>query len=132
MTAVEFQNVSKSFARHKGSMLLRDKVTHWVRNRKVEPFFALKDVSFRLEQGGGLAVVGSNGAGKSTLLSLVAGLARPNSGTVQVEGRIAPLLELGSGFHPDLTGQENITVNASLIGLTRKRTREVFDQIVEF
>jgi ABC-type polysaccharide/polyol phosphate transport system ATPase subunit len=132
MTAVEFQNVSKCFARHTGSMLLRDKVTHWVRSRKVEPFFALKDVSFRLEQGGGLAVVGSNGAGKSTLLSLVAGLARPNSGTVQVEGRIAPLLELGSGFHPDLTGQENITVNASLIGLTRKRTREVFDQIVEF
>ena len=132
MTAVEFQNVSKTFARHTGSMLLRDKVSHWVRSRKTEPFFALKNVSFRLEQGAGLAVVGANGAGKSTLLSLLAGLARPDSGKVHVEGRIAPLLELGSGFHPDLTGEENITVNASLIGLTRKRTTEVFDQIIEF
>jgi ABC-type polysaccharide/polyol phosphate transport system ATPase subunit len=132
MTAVEFQNVSKTFARHTGSMLLRDKVKHWVRSRSTEPFFALKNVSFQLESGAGLAVIGANGAGKSTLLSLVAGLARPDTGRVHVKGRIAPLLELGSGFHPDLTGAENIKVNAALIGLTRKRTREVFDQVVEF
>jgi ABC-type polysaccharide/polyol phosphate transport system ATPase subunit len=132
MTVLEFQNVSKCFARHTGRMLFRDKVKTWVRSRSTEPFFALKNVSFQVESGAGLAVVGANGAGKSTLLSLAAGLARPDQGRVNVAGRIAPLLELGSGFHPDLTGLENITVNASLIGLTRKRTREVFDQVVEF
>ena len=113
-------------------MLLREKVVHWLQSRRSQPFFALKNISFRLEEGAGLAVIGSNGAGKSTLLSLVAGLARPDSGTVRVQGRIAPLLELGSGFHPDLTGEENIWVNAALIGLTRRRTREVFNQVVEF
>ena len=132
MPAVDFQNVSKSFARHTGSMLLRDKVKTWLRHRSTEPFYALKNVSFQLESGSGLGIIGANGAGKSTLLSLVAGLAKPDTGRVQVAGRIAPLLELGSGFHPDLTGAENIKVNASLIGLSRRRTRDVFDQIVEF
>jgi ABC-type polysaccharide/polyol phosphate transport system ATPase subunit len=76
--------------------------------------------------------VGQNGAAKSTLLSLVAGLSKPDSGSIAVNGRIAALLELGSGFHQDLTGAENVTLNASLLGLTRKRTTEIFDQIVEF
>src|SRR5678815_5060667 len=120
MTAIEFQNVSKAFARHAGHMLLRQRIRAWLRYRKREPFLALKNVSFRLNTGEGLAVVGSNGAGKSTLLSLVAGLAIPSSGTVRITGRIAPLLDLGSGFHPDLTGAENIRVNASLIGLSRE------------
>ena len=79
-----------------------------------------------------MAVIGSNGAGKSTLLGLVAGLATPDEGSVTVNGRIAALLELGSGFHPDLTGAENVRVNASLIGLSRRRTAELFDQIVDF
>jgi lipopolysaccharide transport system ATP-binding protein len=79
-----------------------------------------------------MAVVGSNGAGKSTLLSLVAGLSKPDVGSIAVNGRIAALLELGSGFHHDLTGAENITLNASLLGLSRKRTAQLFDQIVEF
>ena len=79
-----------------------------------------------------MAVLGSNGAGKSTLLSLVAGLSRPDAGSIAVNGRIAALLELGSGFHPDLTGAENITLNASLLGLSRRRTAELFDEIVEF
>lgn len=77
-------------------------------------------------------MVGANGAGKSTLLNLVAGIARPDAGTVRVNGRIAPLLDLGSGFHPDLTGAENIGINASVIGLSRRRTRELFDDIVDF
>jgi lipopolysaccharide transport system ATP-binding protein len=76
--------------------------------------------------------VGQNGAAKSTLLSLVAGLSKPDSGSIAVNGRIAALLELGSGFHQDLTGAENVTLNVSLLGLTRKRTTEIFDQIVEF
>ena len=131
-TAVEFQGVMKSFARHGGRMLLRDKLRHLLIGSRSERFFALKNVSFSLKQGEGLAVVGRNGAGKSTLLNLVAGLAQPDAGMVRVNGRIAPLLELGSGFHPDLTGAENVVVNASLIGLSRKRTRELFDEIVDF
>jgi ABC-type polysaccharide/polyol phosphate transport system ATPase subunit len=132
MTAIEFQSVSKSFHRHAGRLLLRHRVAQWFRGQRAERFYALKNVSFTLEEGEGLAVIGANGAGKSTLLGLVAGLAVPDTGNVTVNGRIAALLELGSGFHPDLTGAENIRVNASLIGLGRCRTAELFDEIVEF
>jgi ABC-type polysaccharide/polyol phosphate transport system ATPase subunit len=132
MTAIEFRSVSKSFHLHAGRLLLRHRLASWLRGEQRRRFYALKNVSFELEQGEGLAVIGPNGAGKSTLLGLVAGLATPDTGTVAVNGRIAALLELGSGFHPDLTGAENIRVNASLIGLSRRRTAELFDQIVDF
>jgi ABC-type polysaccharide/polyol phosphate transport system ATPase subunit len=132
MTAIEFSGVSKSFGRHAGRLLLRQRLLNLVRLSRQERFCALKNVSFSLETGEGLAVIGSNGAGKSTLLSLAAGLAKPDSGRIRVKGRMATLLELGSGFHPDLTGAENIRMNASLIGMTRKRTAEVFDEIVDF
>jgi len=132
MTAIEFQGVSKSFHRHSGRLLLRRRLMSWLRGQHGERFHALKNVSFEVERGEGLAVVGPNGAGKSTLLGLVAGLATPDAGAVRVNGRIAALLELGSGFHPDLTGAENVRVNASLMGLSRRRTAELFDQIVEF
>jgi ABC-type polysaccharide/polyol phosphate transport system ATPase subunit len=132
MKAIEFQNVSKSFHWHTGRLLLRHRLEGWLRGQRGERFYALKNVSFELEEGEGLAVIGPNGAGKSTLLGLVAGLATPDTGTVAVNGRIAALLELGSGFHPDLTGAENVRVNASLIGLSRRRTAELFDQIAEF
>jgi ABC-type polysaccharide/polyol phosphate transport system ATPase subunit len=104
----------------------------WFRGRHRERFYALKNVSFRLEHGQSLAVIGANGAGKSTLLGLVAGLAQPDSGKVIVNGRVAALLELGSGFHPDLTGAENVRLNASLLGFTRRQTAEAFHQIVDF
>jgi ABC-type polysaccharide/polyol phosphate transport system ATPase subunit len=132
MTAIEFSGVSKSFSRHAGRLLLRQRLLNLVRFSHRERFCALKNVSFSLEAGEGLAVIGSNGAGKSTLLSLAAGLAKPDSGRIRVQGRMATLLELGTGFHPDLTGAENIRMNASLIGMTRKRTAEVFDEIVDF
>src|SRR6476661_3153162 len=132
MTLIEFRGVSKSFARHAGRMLLRDRLTHWLKGQHQDRFYALKNISFVVEAGEGLAVVGANGAGKSTLLGLVAGLARPDEGMVTVKGRIAALLELGSGFHPDLTGAENVSVNAALLGLSRRRTAELFDEIVDF
>ncbi len=129
---IEFIGVSKSFRHGAGAKLLRGHLQEFLRGRSSSRFFALRDVSFRLESGESLAVVGSNGAGKSTLLSLVAGLSKPQEGRVLVEGRVAALLELGSGFHPDLTGEENLLLNASLLGLSRRRTEEQFDAIIAF
>jgi lipopolysaccharide transport system ATP-binding protein len=132
MNLVEFKGVSKIYYHGGGRMLLRNRVQEWISGKRPESFAAVRNVSFELKRGESMAVIGSNGAGKSTLLSLVAGLSKPDAGSIAVNGRIAALLELGSGFHPDLTGTENVTLNASLLGLTRKRTAELFDQIVEF
>jgi ABC-type polysaccharide/polyol phosphate transport system ATPase subunit len=132
MAAIEFQHVSKCFSRTGGSKLLRAIVKERLQKRHHEVFCALKDVSFRVEQGESMAIIGANGAGKSTLLSLVAGLTRPNEGRVEVNGKVAALLELGTGFHPDLTGTENVFLNASILGLSRKRAQECFDSIVDF
>jgi ABC-type polysaccharide/polyol phosphate transport system ATPase subunit len=130
--AIEFTNVSKSFSRHRTHALLRQHVADWFHRGKENRFYALKHISFRLDHGESLAVIGANGAGKSTLLTLVAGLSRPDSGMISVLGRTAALLDLGSGFHPDLTGAENIRLNAALLGFSRARTRELFSDIVEF
>jgi ABC-type polysaccharide/polyol phosphate transport system ATPase subunit len=134
MHRVICQHVSKKFQRHSGQRLLREHVTTWLKTRKqtVVDFYALKDVSFEVASGESAAIIGSNGAGKSTLLSLIYGLAKPSSGTIKVNGRVAALLELGSGFHPDLTGAENLELNASLLGFSRKQTKEMFEPIVDF
>ena len=132
MKVIEFQNVSKSYHLHGGQMLLRDRLLHLFQQQPKDRFFAVKNVSFHVNSGESLAVIGPNGAGKSTLLGLVAGLSLPDSGKVVINGRVAALLELGSGFHPDLTGTENVYLNASLLGLSKTRTRELFDEIVDF
>ena len=134
MALIEFEHVSKTFTHTGGAKLLRAHITDRFRRKQThrETFYALKDVSFHVDRGECMAIVGGNGAGKSTLLSLVTGLAKPTAGRVSVSGRVAALLELGSGFHPDLTGAENIMLNASLLGLSRKRTEACFDEIVEF
>ncbi len=132
MSVIELCNVSKKFTRHPGQMLLRNHVTRFFTRQKDNPFFALKHVSFSLDHGQSLAVIGSNGAGKSTLLGLVAGITKPDEGAVTVNGQVAALLELGSGFHPSLTGRENVRLNAALLGLSRKQTREAFERIVDF
>jgi ABC-type polysaccharide/polyol phosphate transport system ATPase subunit len=85
-----------------------------------------------VQRGESLAVIGSNGAGKSTLLGLVAGISQPDEGTVTVNGQVTALLELGSGFHPSLTGRENVRLNAALLGLSRRQTVDAFERIVEF
>ena len=132
MALIEFHNVSKYFSLVHGQLLMRDRIAALFSGRQREKFYALKNVSFEVNAGESLAVMGPNGAGKSTLLGLVAGLAEPNSGRVEVNGRVAALLELGSGFHYDLTGAENVRLNASLLGLSRKETDYRFDEIVEF
>jgi ABC-type polysaccharide/polyol phosphate transport system ATPase subunit len=133
MQLVACSHVSKKFHRHSGQRLLREHVASWWRrSEKIVDFYAIKDVSFEIESGTSVAIIGSNGAGKSTLLSLIYGLAKPTSGTITVNGKIAALLELGSGFHPDLTGAENLMLNASLLGFTRKETVNLFDSIIDF
>jgi len=132
MGVIEFNNVSKKFTRHAGQMLLRNHLTRFFTRQKDDPFFALKRVSFSVERGESLAVIGSNGAGKSTLLGLVAGISSPDEGTVVVNGPVTALLELGSGFHPSLTGRENVRLNAALLGLSRRQTVDAFERIVEF
>jgi ABC-type polysaccharide/polyol phosphate transport system ATPase subunit len=129
---IRFEGVSKSFSRHHGHMLLREHLASLWRRNSGDRFHALRRVSFEVMHGESLAVVGNNGAGKSTLLGLVAGLAQPDEGTVEVNGRVAALLELGSGFHPDLTGRENVFLNAALLGFTRKQVVQSFDSILDF
>lgn len=132
MSVVRLDNVSKTYSRRVRRRFLRSFFTDWMQSMHHESFHALKNISFELKDGDSLAVIGPNGAGKSTLLSVIAGLSWPEEGKVTVNGRVAALLELGSGFHPDLTGAENLRLNAALLGLSREKTWERFTEIVEF
>jgi lipopolysaccharide transport system ATP-binding protein len=97
-----------------------------------EPFWALKEVSFQVSEGESVGIIGQNGAGKSTLLRLLCGLGRPTSGRTTIEGRVAALLELGAGFHPHLTGRENLIVSAVVSGLSRSEARMRAAEIIQF
>jgi ABC-2 type transport system ATP-binding protein len=101
-------------------------------NAYAAQFYALRDVSFSLQRGEGLGIIGPNGSGKSTTLKLIAGVTAPTSGRVLVSGRVAPLIELGAGFHPDLTGRENVFLNGCILGLTNKQVQAALEDIVEF
>jgi lipopolysaccharide transport system ATP-binding protein len=130
--AIRFDRVTKTFAHKSGRNLLRDRLHEMVRPPRHSRFTALHDVSFEVAHGESIGLIGENGAGKSTLLNLATGLAEPDSGTIEIEGRVAPLLELGAGFHHDLTGTENVATNAALLGLTRRELDERFEKIIEF
>lgn len=95
-------------------------------------FWALKDISFSVEKGDVLGIIGMNGAGKSTLLKIVSGVLRPTSGTVSVHGKIAPMLELGAGFDPELTARENVFLNGSILGYSKSFLQNKYNEIVEF
>jgi ABC-type polysaccharide/polyol phosphate transport system ATPase subunit len=133
--AILFQNVSKSFVHGSGRNLfvrlaLRQLVGRWRSVR--DPFYALKDVSFSVAEGEAVGIVGRNGAGKSTLLALVAGVTPADMGTVKVRGRVSSVLDLGAGFHPDLTGEENLVLNASLLGLSKEEVNRLKDSVIDF
>ncbi len=132
MPAISFQSVTKTFRHRRHRMLLRERLLEAASPAKGARFAALDQVSFEMEKGESLGLIGSNGAGKSTLLNLATGLAVPDSGRIEVNGKVAALLELGAGFHPDLTGAENIRINAALVGLSRKETATWFETIVDF
>ena len=101
-------------------------------NLKYEEFWALKNISFNVEKGEVIGIIGHNGAGKSTLLKIISGILKPTSGTVQVDGIIVPMLELGSGFDSDLTGRENIFLNGAILGYSEEFLRQKYEEIVAF
>jgi len=129
--AVEVAHITKRFRRYKQKPTsLKARLTR--RRIEAEEFLALDDVSCTIQPGSTMGLVGPNGSGKTTLLKIIAGILRPSSGTVTTRGRIAALLELGAGFHQELTGRENVYLNASILGLSKRETDVVFDDIVAF
>lgn len=103
-----------------------------IQGDEVEEFWALKDVSFEVKQGETMGIIGSNGAGKSTLLKVLSRITEPTKGRITLQGRVASLLEVGTGFHPELTGRENIFLNGAILGMTRTEIKRKFDEIVSF
>lgn len=129
---LEVRDLRKEFLlSHSGASSLKTLLLWWKR-RKLEHLQVLRGISFSVAKGESVAVIGRNGAGKSTLLSLLARVYKPTSGEVIVRGRCAPLLELGAGFHPDLSGIENVFFNGVVLGLTRKEVQKRLDDIIEF
>jgi ABC-type polysaccharide/polyol phosphate transport system ATPase subunit len=136
-TAIDLTDVTKIYRRYGGkqfatlkSALLQRTIAREMRPQ--ETYQALKNVSFSVPTGSTFAVIGRNGSGKSTALKLVAGITKPTSGTVSVTGRISALIELGAGFHPEISGRENVFINGIMLGLTKREVTDRFDEIVEF
>ena len=141
--AVRAESLSKQYRiggnKEQGYRTLRDSITEMVRSplRSFSPaprksIWALRDVSFEIQQGEAVGLIGPNGAGKSTLLKILSRITEPTEGRAFLRGRVASLLEVGTGFHPELTGRENIFLNSSILGMTREETYRVFDDIVDF
>lgn len=132
MNSIEVHNLFKKFRiYHDKSLTFKEKVLFWGRTRYSE-IQVLNDVSFNVEKGKTIGLIGQNGSGKSTLLKLLTGIIYPDKGSINVNGKVSSLLELGAGFHPDFSGRENIYNNASIFGLSKKEIDRRFNQIVEF
>ena len=129
---IQFEGVSKRFQLREGTTLREFLPAIFKGQGWSEPFHALKDVNFSIARGESVGIIGRNGSGKSTILKLIAGVMAPTVGDVQICGRVSPLIELGAGFHPDLTGRENIFLNACILGMSGKEVKERFDDIVAF
>src|SRR5262245_37995490 len=136
-TAIELTHVSKIYRKYTGrhfatlkSALMSGSLIRDL--RPGETFTALNDVSFSVPAGQTLGIIGRNGSGKSTALKLVAGITKPTTGTVSVQGRISALIELGAGFHPEFSGRENVFINGIMLGLSKREIQRRFDEIVAF
>lgn len=139
MDKIKFKSVTKDYTLHsnlpygiKGVLLSPIKTLKTLKTLKTSKFRALDNLSFDIKSGEAVALIGKNGAGKSTILSLIAGVMKPTSGSVIVNGSIAPMLELGGGFHFELTGRENIVLNGCLLGFTKKEIQNKIEDIVAF
>ena len=130
--ALTVDNVTKTFRiHHERASSLKQYIAAGGRNR-YEEFVALRNVSFRVDQGEAVGIIGHNGSGKSTLLKCMAKIYAPNEGRIEIRKKMAALLELGAGFHPELSGRDNVFLNASILGMGRKDISARFDEIVDF
>jgi ABC-2 type transport system ATP-binding protein len=129
---IRIENVSKRFVIRKDKSLKERLVNFGRSNLHKDDFWALRNVDLEISTGSTVGLIGPNGSGKSTLLKMIGGILQPTSGSVHLRGRLAALLELGAGFHPDLTGRENVYLNASILGLSKQVTDRHFDAMVDF
>lgn len=130
---IEVDNVSKRFRlRRNRPTSIKEAVLRFGRKDEADDFWALRDVNLNVAAGSFLGLIGHNGSGKSTLLRLMAGIHKPTTGSIATSGRLTALLELGAGFHPDLTGRENVYLNGAMLGLTRKQMASRMPEIVDF
>jgi ABC-type polysaccharide/polyol phosphate transport system ATPase subunit len=129
--AIELKGVWKKFKRGR-KLLLKEALLDVFKPASTEDFWALKDINLKIKKGETVGIIGPNGSGKSTILKLIAGVMYPTKGSVKTKGNIAPLIELGAGFHPELSGRENIYLNGTILGLSKGEIEKQFDEIVEF
>ncbi len=130
--AIKAENISKRYALHKQRTFKEFLPALLGRQETIVKFNALNHIYFEVKKGESLGIFGRNGSGKSTLLKLIAGVTKPSDGKITVNGRIAPLIELGAGFHPELTGRENVYLNGSILGIKKKQMDRLYKQIVDF
>ena len=131
-TSIAFENVDKYFYFQHQKTLKEFVQALFVQRKTLERVHALKEVSFNIKKGESVGVIGRNGAGKSTLLKIMAGVSAQTSGKVSVNGRVVPLIELGAGFHPELTAKENVYLNGVILGLKEKHIEAIFNDIINF
>ena len=131
-TSIIVEGVSKRFTMQYSRTIKQMSIALLRRQKLSDSFLAVDDVSFTVEQGESIGLMGLNGSGKSTLLKLVSGVMRPDEGSVRTRGKIAGLIAAGAGFHPQLTGRENLYLNAAILGMSEVETKRKFDQIVDF
>ena len=131
-TSIEVDHVSKLFSKRYQRTLKQTAVAKMRGRKTMDTFWALQDVTFQVQQGEAIGLMGLNGSGKSTLLKHIMGVMKPTSGRVRTRGRVSGLIATGAGFHPQLTGRDNVFLNAAILGMSEKETKARFDDIVEF
>ena len=134
MNIIDVESVSKKYnlATQTEAKSLRNGISDFFKPTPKKEFYAVNDVSFSLQKGDKLGIIGNNGAGKSTLLKILSRITKPTTGNIHVRGKVASLLEVGTGFHPELTGRENIYLNGAILGMSKAEITSQFDQIVDF